>query len=42
VGQGHGAVDLAIKIAKKEPFEKDVLLPFQVVTRQNVDQFLAK
>ena len=41
-GQGHGAVDLAIKIAKKEPFEKDVLIPFQVVTRQNVDQFLAK
>jgi inositol transport system substrate-binding protein len=42
VGQGHGAVDLAIKIAKHEPFEKEVLIPFQVVTKENVDKFLTK
>ncbi len=42
VGQGQGAVDVAIKIAKKEPYSKEVLIPFQVVTKANVDQFIKK
>jgi inositol transport system substrate-binding protein len=39
-GQGGTAVELAVKIARREPFEKQVLIPFQRVTRDNVDQFL--
>ena len=39
-GQGGSAVATAVKIIKKEPFEKEVFIPFQLVTRENVDQFL--
>jgi inositol transport system substrate-binding protein len=42
VGQGRGAIDAALLIAKKQPFEKEVMIPFQVVTRENVDVFLKK
>lgn len=42
-GQGAGAVDLAIKLAKKEPVEqKEVFIPFQLVTKENVDGFINK
>lgn len=42
-GQGGGAVDLAIKLAKKEPVEqKEVFIPFQLVTKENVDGFINK
>jgi inositol transport system substrate-binding protein len=39
-GQGAGAVETAVKILKKEPYEKQLYLPFQLVTRENVSQYL--
>ena len=40
-GQGGQAVETAIKILRGQPFEKQVFLPFQLVTRENADRFLA-
>ena len=40
VGQGATAVETALKLARKEPFEREVFIPFQLVTRDNVDRFL--
>jgi inositol transport system substrate-binding protein len=34
--QGSKAVETAVKIAKKEPFEKEVLVPFKLITQANV------
>lgn len=40
-GQGAGAIDLAIQLVKKEPVEKNaIFIPFQLVTKDNVDEFL--
>lgn len=40
-GQGAGAIDMAIKMIKKEPIEnKQIFIPFQLVTKENVDEFL--
>lgn len=39
-GQGRGAIDAAINIASKQPYEKDVIIPFQLVTRKNIFEFL--
>ncbi len=40
-GQGAGAVDMAIQLAKKEPVEKkEVFIPFQLVTKENAESFL--
>jgi inositol transport system substrate-binding protein len=39
-GQGAGAVETAVKIVKKQPFEKSVFIPFQLVTKDNVANFL--
>lgn len=39
-GQGSGAVEVAVKIVRKQPYEKEVFLPFRLVTRENVAQFL--
>lgn len=42
-GQGAGAVELAIKLAKKQPVEqKEIFIPFQLVTKENVDGFMKK
>jgi len=41
-GQGAGAVETAVKIARKQPCEKEVFIPFQLVTRENVGRFLQK
>jgi inositol transport system substrate-binding protein len=40
-GQGSGSVETAVKIVRKEPYEKEVFIPFKLVTRENVDEFLA-
>lgn len=40
VGQGKGSVDAAIQLAKKHPCAKETMIPFQLVTRENVTQFL--
>ncbi len=40
-GQGAGAIDLAIQLVKKEPVEnRSVFIPFQLVTKENIDAFL--
>lgn len=41
-GQGAGALDAALKLAKGEKVERKVYIPFQLVTPQNMDQFLKR
>ncbi|NIJ55803.1 sugar ABC transporter substrate-binding protein [Dyadobacter arcticus] len=38
--QGGKAIETAVKAAKKEAFDKEVLIPFQLVTKENVGAFL--
>lgn len=38
--QGSKAIETAVKAAKKEQFEQNVLIPFQLVTKENVGEFL--
>jgi inositol transport system substrate-binding protein len=38
--QGAGAVETAIKIAKKQSFEKEVFIPFELVTQENIEKYL--
>ncbi|MFC4599490.1 substrate-binding domain-containing protein [Cohnella hongkongensis] len=38
--QGGGAVETALKIIRNEPYEKEVFVPFELVTQDNVDQYL--
>jgi inositol transport system substrate-binding protein len=39
-GQGSAAVETAVKIIRREPYEKQTLIPFQLVTRDNVAQYV--
>lgn len=41
-GQGKGAVDAALKLAKGEAVEQKVYIPFQLVTPANIGDFLSK
>jgi len=41
-GQGKGALDTALKLAKGERVEKKVYIPFQLVTPENVKDFVKK
>lgn len=42
-GQGEGAIEMAMKIINKEPISnKEIFIPFQLVTKENVNQFLSK
>ena len=41
-GQGGGAVDTAIKLAKGDKVDAKVWIPFQLVTPANMDQFMTK
>ena len=41
VGQGRTAVETAVRILNDEPFESEVFIPFQLVTRENVDEVTA-
>ncbi len=38
--QGSKAIENAVKAAKGEAFEKEVLIPFQLVTKENLNEFL--
>ena len=38
--QGANALETAVKIVKGEKFEKQTLIPFQLVTKENVETFL--
>ena len=40
-GQAEGAINVAMKILNGEQFEKTTYVPFQLVTQENVDQYLA-
>ncbi|WP_066048476.1 sugar ABC transporter substrate-binding protein [Robertmurraya korlensis] len=40
-GQGKAAIDLAVKAAKGEKVE-DQIIPYELVTKDNVDEFIAK
>lgn len=37
--QGSQAIETALKIIDKQPYEKKVLIPFQLVTKENVAEF---
>jgi inositol transport system substrate-binding protein len=37
-GQGATAVETAVKIVRKEPYEKEVFIPFKLITKANVDE----
>lgn len=39
-GQGGTAVETAVKIVRQQPFEKTVFIPFRLVTRENVAQYV--
>jgi inositol transport system substrate-binding protein len=39
-GQGGTAVETAVRIIRKEPYEKQVFIPFQLVTKDNVEKYL--
>lgn len=41
-GQGAGALDTALKIAKGEAVESKVYIPFQLVTNDNIGDFTSK
>jgi inositol transport system substrate-binding protein len=41
-GQGKGAIDAALKLAKGEKIDKEIYVPFQLVTPANMDAFLRK
>lgn len=38
-GQAGAALETAVKIVRRQPYEKQVLIPFRLVTRENVDRF---
>ncbi len=37
--QGAQAIETALKIIDKQPYEKEVMIPFQLVTKENVAEF---
>ena len=39
-GQADAAVETALKIVRKQPYEKQVYIPFLLVTKENVGEFL--
>jgi inositol transport system substrate-binding protein len=41
-GQGSAAVETAVRIARRQPFEKELFIPFRLVTVDNVDLFLER
>ncbi|MBD8555139.1 sugar ABC transporter substrate-binding protein [Rhizobium sp. CFBP 8762] len=41
-GQGRGAIDTALKLARKEAVEQRVYVPFELVTPANLTQYQAK
>jgi inositol transport system substrate-binding protein len=41
-GQGKGAVDTALKLAKGDKVDKKVWIPFQLVTPENMANFMSK
>lgn len=40
--QGGTAVETAVKIIRNQPYDKEVFIPFQLVTRENIDKYLPR
>jgi inositol transport system substrate-binding protein len=40
-GQGVGAIDTVLKIARGEPYEQKTFIPFELVTKENLPQYEA-
>lgn len=38
--QGRTAIETAVSILRGEPYDKEVFIPFQLITRDNVDEFM--
>jgi inositol transport system substrate-binding protein len=38
-GQGIGAVEMAVKAAKGETIPKEYMIPYKLVTKENVDEY---
>ena len=38
--QGAGAIEAAVKIAQGKQFEKELLIPFKLITKEDVDSYL--
>ena len=41
-GQGSGALDAALRLARGEDVDQKVYIPFQLVTPANIDNFMSK
>jgi len=41
-GQGKGGLESAVKLARGEQVEKSIMIPYQLVTKDNVDEFIKK
>jgi inositol transport system substrate-binding protein len=41
-GQGKGAVDAAVALANGQTVDKQIMVPFQLVTPANMDNFTKK
>ena len=41
-GQGYGSLDTGLKIARDEDFEQKVVVPFELVTPENLEQYKTK
>jgi len=39
-GQGRGAIEAALRLIRKEAVEKESFIPFQLVTKENAENFL--
>jgi inositol transport system substrate-binding protein len=39
-GQASAAVEIAVKAIRKQPYEKQTFIPFQLVTKENIAQYL--
>ncbi|HVT90971.1 MAG TPA: sugar ABC transporter substrate-binding protein [Tepidisphaeraceae bacterium] len=39
-GQGATAVDTAVKIVRKQPYEKELYIPFKLITKDNIAEYL--
>ncbi|MGC1333639.1 sugar ABC transporter substrate-binding protein, partial [Pseudomonas sp.] len=39
-GQANGAIDLALKMVRKEPYTAQLTIPYQLITKANYEQFL--
>jgi inositol transport system substrate-binding protein len=41
-GQGRGAIDAAVKVLNGEPVEKEIIIPYELVTKDKVAEYRAK